>query len=859
MKFSLKIREEELKNKVAAEYFAEFDATKIIGNIDFCIARSDKSGQRSLLSENAGEDVQSVLWAESKKGNKASIHESLVQLILTIGKARAFDSYLPPHYLGAFDAEKIAFIPYNSVMDVFYQNDFNWNVTPSDHGSKEFQQLFDMVRTELEEGALLFYFDGDDSELRAFIRRNLGKGGFEKIQVNKNNFVTVYGKWEEAVKPSIAIDWAAVKKMGIISADFFLADLLSEQTESGAYRTIIERLFVLLNETRYELDRKLDAAGFEEFKTVHFNDRLKAYKTFWAKYQRPPKEEYWSYIVERRDLLVPQDIRERKGSFFTPQKWVELSQKYLADVLGENWQDEYYVWDCSAGTGNLLNGLTNKRNIWASTLDKADVEVIRERIANGANLFEDHVFQFDFLNDGFEKLPPELKLIIDSEDERKKLVIYINPPYAEAATTRTKTGTGGAKAEVARNNNVFEKYGEAMGGAANEIFAEFLIRINAEIQCCKVAHFATLKALCAPNFAKFRALFGAVLKSLFVVPANTFDNVNGKFPIGFFILDTAQKREERPLSIEADVYDRHANPLPTKIFYEPPEKRLLMDWLKTLHDKENERIAYLRMLGSDMQNNGGVFITLQPSESDIKQRKTCDITRKNFLNIFVYFAVRLCIEPTWLNDRDQFLFPNDGWKTDRTFQSDCLIFTLFHGQNRITETPLGGSNPCGNHFIPFTEEQVGSKKSFSSHFMSDFLRDFLAGKITVSPADKQCDLFADGGVAGVSPAEGVGANGKAIGAEGETSPAKEISLSPAAQAVYDAGLELWRYYHSKQGAKANASFYDIRAFFQGTRGGRMNSDSDDSRYTALIADLRQKQKRLAAAIAPKVYEYGFLR
>ena len=36
-KFSLTIREEELKNKVAAEYFAEFDATKIIGNIDFCI------------------------------------------------------------------------------------------------------------------------------------------------------------------------------------------------------------------------------------------------------------------------------------------------------------------------------------------------------------------------------------------------------------------------------------------------------------------------------------------------------------------------------------------------------------------------------------------------------------------------------------------------------------------------------------------------------------------------------------------------------------------------------------------------------------------------------------------------------
>jgi hypothetical protein len=72
--------------------------------------------------------------------------------------------------------------------------------------------------------------------------------------------------------------------------------------------------------------------------------------------------EYWDYIIDRRDLLVPQNIRERKGSFFTPQKWVALSQQYIADVLGEDWQDEYYVWDCAAGTGNLF-GVPNLARI----------------------------------------------------------------------------------------------------------------------------------------------------------------------------------------------------------------------------------------------------------------------------------------------------------------------------------------------------------------------------------------------------------------------------------------------------------------------------------------------------------------
>ena len=135
--------------------------------------------------------------------------------------------------------------------------------------------------------------------------------------------------------------------------------------------------------------------------------------------------------LKRRDLLVPQDIRERKGSFFTPKIWVALSQKYLADVLGENWQDEYYVWDCAAGTGNLLNGLTNKYHIWASTLDQQDVDVMKDRIKNGANLLESHVFQFNFLNDEFTKLPQSLQEVINDPEKRQKLVIYINPPYAE--------------------------------------------------------------------------------------------------------------------------------------------------------------------------------------------------------------------------------------------------------------------------------------------------------------------------------------------------------------------------------------------------------------------------------------------
>jgi hypothetical protein len=43
------IREEELKNKIAADYFADFDTTKIIGNVDFCVSVKVKNLNQTQL------------------------------------------------------------------------------------------------------------------------------------------------------------------------------------------------------------------------------------------------------------------------------------------------------------------------------------------------------------------------------------------------------------------------------------------------------------------------------------------------------------------------------------------------------------------------------------------------------------------------------------------------------------------------------------------------------------------------------------------------------------------------------------------------------------------------------------------
>lgn len=887
-----KLREEPLKSKIRENFFQNYKYTQI-GNIDFVIAKHvTEKGSVSLFEEFENDDLKSLLWAEAKQGTSHDIYESFVQLILTIGKEKTFEKYLPPKFIGAFDAEKFAFINYHDIQSVFYQNDFNWNVTPSNHDTKEFRQLHSLCENLLKENSILFRYETQSTELKEFIRLNFktGKEASEKISVTKNNFTFVFQKWSEAVKPTIKVDWERAKKAGIISADFFLADLLSQNGES-----LKDSLYVVLKNTRYELAKRIDELGFETSMSVGFSDRQKAYKEFWSIYARPPKEEYWDYIIARRDLLVPQDIRERKGSFFTPQIWVQKSQEYLAEVLGETWQDEYYIWDCCAGTGNLLNGLTNYDNVWASTLDKQDVDVMMDRIAGGWNMPENHVFQFDFLNDSIEgngerdggqgKIPMELAEILKNEEKRKKLVIYINPPYAEAGS-----GMGKTKADVAIKNKTYDKYKNLLGKASNEVYAQFFIRIFEEIPDCILGEFSKLKMIQSPNFTDFRKVFSAKHEKSFVVPGNTFDNVKGYFPIGFFIWNLS-KRENIKDSIKCDVFGSNGEFLLEKEFcvYDS-DSRLINDWLRNYFDKESEPIGIMHNNKNDFQHNNQVCITTVDNHDH-----TTPITKVNLIPMSIYLAVRQCIPQTWLNDRDQFLYPNDGWKQDLGFQTDCLIYTLFHGQNRISAQAVSASAGSAtaaatafpvphtsslsiNHWIPFTREQVGCKKTFRSKFMSEFLSgkwDTLGGMRDIGHGMRERtgnDLFANGGtddslnsaaggVAGVSTAEGVAENAERLERGGDFPRLVPLeNLSAEARAVYDAGLELWKYYHSMPDAIADASFYDIRKYFQGVNAsGKMNAASDDARYTELITSLREKMKTLGARIAKKVYEYGFLK
>ena len=829
------LQEEELKLVIAEQFFAQYDCKPRIGKIDFCAVQKEKAQIQEINAERVKEIV-SLLWAEAKRGVVFDLYKPLVQLILTIGKARTFETYLPPPFLAAFDAEKIAFIPYKDILPFFAINDFNWNITPSDDTSREFGLLYAAVKDTLERTSYIFRYDAHEAELREFIKQHLSESS-EQIQINKNNFVSIYQRWLTQVQPTIDVKWDVLKKNGLLDGDFFLADLLSREN-----MTIGEKLFVLLQNSKYVVDRDVDDGGIIRAGEVYFNDQQRAHHQFWLIYQRPPEVEYRDYIIERRDLLVPPDLRERKGSFFTPQEWVTLSQEYLAKAFGKNWQSEYYVWDCAAGTGNLLNGLTEKSRIWASTLDPQDVRVVHERIANGnaTNLVPEHVFQFDFLNEPFSKLPESLQKVLNDPKKQSKLVIYINPPYAEAGNARTRTGARN-KNEVATTTQVWKDYGAELGLGVRELFAQFMIRIKKELPTCKIALFSKAKYIQGAGFEKFRAHFLAKFNGGFVVPAYTFDNVDGNFPIAFAIWDLRSTAPIRKCVF--DVYGAENVPQ-HKTFGVLPRERIT-DWI-TKCDLSDEVLAigYTGNHGPDFQNNRMLQISNRQiiNANGISSNATkYSIGANNLIPMAVYFAVRLCMEQTWLNDRDQFLSPKCDWKGDLEFQNNCLTFALFSPKNNI-QRQLGT-----NHWIPFTEREIGAHDEFDSHFMTDFMRG------QYQQAQKMRDN-------GRNQLLGHKKNGlKDLVKEESFIPTQPLIFSEAATAVFDTGRELWQYYHTQPNANPNASYYDIREYFQGrNEKGRMNPTSEDAEYNRLHAHLKEVMSVLADVIATKVYEYGFL-
>jgi hypothetical protein len=554
-------------------------------------------------------------------------------------------------------------------------------------------------------------------------------------------------------------------------------------------------------------------------------------------YEKLQQLKHRHYLLERRDSLIPLNERSFKGAFYTPLNIVDKAYDKLSEILGEYWQEEYIIWDMCCGVGNLEIKHSNPRNVFMSTLDQVDINIIQ---ANKTCAAASH-FQYDYLNDDItddgkidynltKKIPEKLQQVIS---ENKKILVLINPPYAESGkgfSSGNKTGV--AKTKFAKTAML--NYGKA----SNELFTQFIARIAQEMPTATIAMFSKLKYVNAPNFEQFRKQWNAEYLGGFIIHSKLFDGLKGNFPIGFLIWQTNYQHtvNKTPITeITTEILDKNVQPIGEKRFYNLPNDTFLSAWierpkqnrtsvialkntispthLKTTITWSDEAIGYMLCDSNDVQH--ATKTALFSSVYRVGHDGGFYVNSENLWQAAIVFTVRRIIKPTWINDRDQFLQPNQNL-TDE-FKHDCLMWMLFNGSNltaSANELEWNGKKwSIINHFIPFTEKEVDAPSRFESDFMVQYL--------------------------------------------------KKKKLSKEAQAVLDAGRDLWKAYflekddyRVREELKLNrpdVGWYQIRNALK-----KRNENPDDFKSVSFNT-FETAYKNLTDKLHPQIFEFGFLR
>jgi len=675
-------------------------------------------------------DIQTKeIWFEAKEGYKYSSYQMFTQLLHYVQQALNNGEEVPP-FLCVIDTRKAALMKTSDALPLLNnkKQPIKWGKSASGYT----QEALDVVSAYIGTYLVSFKIETHEEEFISTIKNAIKSGDIIRTQITPDNLKQVFDKWVLMIGNEIK--GVAAEEYALL----FFADIMSDGTVS-THINLPAELLHKGNAPVFSLGGKIYELGNKE-----------GYRQFWAIYHRPPQQEYRNYLLERRDSLIPLDERSFKGAYYTPLAVVDKAYDKLSETLGKNWQEKYVVWDMCCGVGNLEVKHSNPRNIYMSTLDQADVDVMKATKTCVAATR----FQYDYLNDDItddgkidysltNKVPASLQQTIK---EGKKILVLINPPYAEATSADTTSGgenkTGVAKTKLAPF--ALSEYGKA----SNELYTQFLVRIAKEIPEATIGMFSTLKYINAPTLELFRKKWNANYLGGFVVHSKSFDGINGDFPIGFLIWKTYTKKNHSEIDeVITEVYNKLVQPIGEKTFYSSTGKNLLTDWTnrpavntldvvplknaitpatasKDLRGTKwsNDAIAWLNCAGNDLQNAG---LKTMLFSSGYGSGRGFFVNNKNLWQAAIIFSVRRLIKPTWLNDRDQFLQPTEPL-TDE-FKSDCLVWMLFNGSNLTASANNlewnGRQWSIVNHFIPFTEEEVGAPDRFESDFMVKYMAD----------------------------------------------------------------------------------------------------------------------------------------
>jgi hypothetical protein len=422
--------------------------------------------------------------------NKTELSKVVAQSVYYVKKF--YDQGLiPPSTVFIGDRNECLTFHINDILP-YLEMDLDWTIAPS----SAHRNLDLMNRIINDENIKPFVFDSKDFNLCILKVKELTDNIQRKVLVTDKNITEVFRYFEEKVIPKTKLTTNE-------RANLFIQLLINRDDNylhpTKKRKTVVTKSFGEIPISSRE--------GFESF-FAHFSSSYS-----------PSQKHKLAAIVDR---IVEDTTRRKQGEFFTPAIWVDKAHEYIVSVFGEDWKEKYIVWDPAWGTGNLTRDYRFKE-LYVSTLNQSDIDTANQMGYNP----EAVKFQYDFLNDDYEKLPLGLRNAIEGG---KDIIVLMNPPYGTSSTSggNHKEGTS-----ITKISDLMKL--QKLGKSCEQLYAQFLFKLES-IGIKNICIFAKPNFFSSSGFKEFRIKVWVEykFKNGFVMDSSEFADVK-KWPLTFTI------------------------------------------------------------------------------------------------------------------------------------------------------------------------------------------------------------------------------------------------------------------------------------------------------------------------------------
>lgn len=478
----LAINEKDVENTYRHNFlkkFKDMEITSPFGCDGFGVSKSNKL--RVLME----------FKDDLKLTNKTDLCKVLCQSVFYIKKF--YDKgIVPPSTIFVGDRNECTAIHVNDLID-YLDLDIDWRVAPS--SAHTITEL--LVRLVKDENIKPFVFDSNHFEQCIDKIKDLTDNVQRKVLVTDKNITEVFRYFEEKVL-------GKVKLTTNEKANLFVQILVNK--DDNFLHPVSKRKTVMTKS--FGEVPIVSREGFESF-FAHF-----------ASSYSPSQKHKLAAVVDR---IVEDTTRRRQGEFFTPAIWVDKAHEYIASVYGDDWKEKYVVWDPAWGTGNLTRDYQFKE-LYVSTLNQSDIDTANQMGYNS----EATKFQYDFLNDDYEKLPEGLRKAIE---EGRKIIVLMNPPYGTSSTNVSNKKKGTSLTLINTEMKI-----DGMGRASQQLYNQFIFKFcNFEsVNLCLFSPPLFLTGSSNKNFREY--IFSKfIFEKGFVFQSTEFADVSS-WPLSFTIL-----------------------------------------------------------------------------------------------------------------------------------------------------------------------------------------------------------------------------------------------------------------------------------------------------------------------------------